>query len=84
MAQLSRLAVSKDEETLFSAQFAAILGYMDILNEVDVNGVAPLYSPVEHSFVPRADCAKHTRTHSEVLANAPARDESYFVVPRIV
>ena len=84
MAQLSRLYVSQEEEALFADQFAKILGYMDILNDVDVTGVEPLYNPVSHPFVPREDCAKRTRTHEEILANAPKASEQYFVVPRIV
>ncbi|MBQ7606634.1 MAG: Asp-tRNA(Asn)/Glu-tRNA(Gln) amidotransferase subunit GatC [Desulfovibrionaceae bacterium] len=84
MAQLSRLSVSQEEESLFAAQFASILGYMDVLNDVAVEGVNPLYSPCDHDFVPREDHACHTRTHEEILANAPQSDSSSFVVPRIV
>ena len=84
MAQLSRLSVSKEEESLFAAQFANILGYMDVINDVSVEGVRPLYSPCEHEFVPREDRAAHTRTHEEILQNAPETDSSSFVVPRIV
>ncbi len=84
MAQLSRLTLTPAEEARFAEQFAAILGYMDILNDVDVTGVAPLYSPSEHPFVPRPDVVGRGRTHEEVLQNAPKTDSSYFIVPRIV
>ncbi len=84
MAQLSRLSVSEEEESLFAAQFADILGYMDVINDVSVDGVRPLYSPCEHDFVPREDQVCLRRTHEEILQNAPETDSSSFIVPRIV
>ncbi|MBQ9536352.1 MAG: Asp-tRNA(Asn)/Glu-tRNA(Gln) amidotransferase subunit GatC [Desulfovibrionaceae bacterium] len=84
MATLSRLQVSQDEQAMFATQFASILNYMDILQHVDVSGVEPLYSPVEHHLVPRSDDATQHRTREEMLNNAPVADEQYFIVPRIV
>ena len=84
MAQLSRLTVPAEEEELFARQFGAILDYMDVLSNVDVKGVEPLYSPVEHAALLRKDEATRHRTHEEVIANAPESDGQYFVVPRIV
>ena len=84
MAELSRLSVPAAEEELFARQFGAILDYMDVLNSVDVGGVEPLYSPVEHETVLREDVAGLRRTHEEVLSNAPESDGACFVVPRIV
>lgn len=84
MAQLSRLLVSSEEEALFAKQFEKIVGYMDVLRDIDVTNVEPLYSPVSHTFTPRKDIATRTRTHDEILQNAPKKDDTYFVVPRIV
>lgn len=84
MAQLSRLDVSLEEESVFAGQFADILGYMDILQEVDVHEVEPLYSPVNHEFRAREDQTRAVRSHEEILANAPEADEHYFIVPKIV
>ena len=84
MAALSRLAVPAGEEELFARQFGAILDYMNVLNNVDVAGVEPLYSPVAHEGALREDKAALRRTHEEVLSNAPETDGACFVVPRIV
>lgn len=84
MAQLSRLTVPAGEEELFARQFGAILDYMNVLNNVDVAGVAPLYSPVAHEAQLREDIAVPHRSHDEVLGNAPETDGAFFVVPRIV
>lgn len=84
MANLSRLHVSEEEQAKFAKQFADILNYMDILQNVDVAGVEPLYSPVSHHMVPREDQAQNRRSREAILQNAPQADGEYFIVPRIV
>ena len=84
LALLARLAPKPDELARFGAQCDDILQYMDVLAQVDTNGVMPLYSPVEHDSAVRPDEAVARRTRDEVLANAPQTDGTFFVVPRIV
>ena len=84
MAELSRLAVTAEEERLFARQFGDILAHMDLLSSVDTEGVEPLYSPLAHAAATRADEAARFRTRAEVLANSPEPNDEYFVVPRIV
>ncbi len=84
MAALSRLSVSEEEQALFARQFGDILGYMDVLAQVDTENVEPLYSPAQHAAPGREDQAVNRRTRREVLANAPEQDGEYFIVPRIV
>ncbi|MDE5879620.1 MAG: Asp-tRNA(Asn)/Glu-tRNA(Gln) amidotransferase subunit GatC [Desulfovibrio sp.] len=83
MAELSRLAVTEEEERLFARQFGDILAHMDLLSRVDTEGVEPLYSPHAHAAATRADEAANLRTHAEVLANSPEPNAEYFVVPRL-
>ena len=84
MATLSRLSVSKEEQTLFARQMGDILAYMDVLAQVDTSDVEPLYSPAQHPGHLREDVAARRRERTEVLANAPEADGEYFMVPRIV
>ena len=71
MAELSRLTVSEEEQTLFARQLDDILGYMDVLAKVDTSRAEPLYSPAQHQPAPREDVAAHVCTRQDVLANAP-------------
>lgn len=84
IAKLARLRL--DDTTLgeFAGQMDAILTYMETLGNVDTSGVEPLYSPVEHATVTRADTVVRTCTREEVLQNAPETDGQFFVVPKIV
>ena len=76
MAALSRLRVSDEEQKLFARQFGDILGYMDVLAQVNTENVDPLYSPVQHAAEGREDRAVNRRSREEVLANARKRTES--------
>lgn len=91
-ATLARLDLSEGLDDLAAEQFISkiasqmedIVGYMDILNQVDTTGVEPLYSPMMHTAAPREDKAENRRTVEEVLANAPEKQESFFVVPPVL
>lgn len=83
---LSSTSIPDPEENIsrIAAQLDAIVGYMDILNQVDTENVEPLYSPMWEIAVPRKDRAEKRRTPDEILANAPERRQNYFVVPPVI
>ncbi|MEG2172878.1 MAG: Asp-tRNA(Asn)/Glu-tRNA(Gln) amidotransferase subunit GatC [Desulfovibrionaceae bacterium] len=84
MASLARLRVDSPTQERFARQFGDILHYMDVLRSIDTNGVEPLYSPVQHTEATRPDVAVNVHNRREVLANAPHKHDTYFVVPRVV
>ncbi|MDR0816460.1 MAG: Asp-tRNA(Asn)/Glu-tRNA(Gln) amidotransferase subunit GatC [Desulfovibrio sp.] len=84
MAALSRLRVGEEEQTLFSRQFQDILGSMNTLAGVNTDGVPPLYSPAAHTARCREDTPAALCGREEALANAPAQNGEYFMVPRII
>lgn len=84
MASLARLDVDAPTQERFARQFGDILQYMDVLRSIDTEGVEPLYSPVQHSEATRPDVAVNVHEREKVLANAPHKDDTYFVVPRVV
>jgi aspartyl-tRNA(Asn)/glutamyl-tRNA(Gln) amidotransferase subunit C len=77
---------SEEERTArIASQLDAVVGYMDILNRVNTDAVAPLYSPLQrHVPPPRPDVAKHGLSADEVLANAPRRQQNFFAVPPVI
>lgn len=74
-------AVSLDR---LAGQMEAIVRYMDILNHADTSNVQPLYSPMTHVAPPREDTAEKRFTAEEILANAPRRQGTFFVVPPVL
>ena len=84
VARLARLDLADDKLDLFAGQIDDILQYMDKLGEVDTSSVEPMYSPVVHTTVLRADVVRQEHERAEVLSNAPETDGAFFIVPRIV
>lgn len=84
VAELARLDLPEAKTGQFLAQFNDILGYIRTLDQVQADGVEPLYSPVTHSTVFREDVVRSEFARDALLANAPESDGRFFVVPRIV
>lgn len=84
VARLSRIAVSEDRLEPLAAELSGIMGWIDQLNEVDVEGVAPMTSVVATQLPMRDDVVSDGQKAQDVLANAPKSDEGFFVVPRSV
>ncbi|HET7625795.1 MAG TPA: Asp-tRNA(Asn)/Glu-tRNA(Gln) amidotransferase subunit GatC [Verrucomicrobiae bacterium] len=84
VAHLARIALSPEEEKNLSAQLGNILGYIEKLNEADVSGV----EPTAHAFplvnVMRSDETRPSMSNEDALANAPAKANGLFIVPKIV
>jgi aspartyl-tRNA(Asn)/glutamyl-tRNA(Gln) amidotransferase subunit C len=86
IAQLARLKLSEDEERKFAVQLSGILGYVEQLRELDVSGVEPMTHALAAGDEPalREDEAQPCLPPDEALANAPAREGTWFKVPRII
>jgi len=81
---LARLVLSADELDRMTSQLGAILGYMDLLGEVDTEGVEPMAHALEVSDVFRADGVRPSLDREEALANAPLRDGECYLVPAVL
>jgi aspartyl-tRNA(Asn)/glutamyl-tRNA(Gln) amidotransferase subunit C len=80
----ARAETADERIARIASQLDEVLGYMDILNQVDTSKVEPLYAPLRHIAPPRADAAEKRRDADDVLANAPHRHENFFVVPPVI
>jgi aspartyl-tRNA(Asn)/glutamyl-tRNA(Gln) amidotransferase subunit C len=84
VARLARLKV-KDEEVLrLAGELNAILGFIEQLNEVDVANVEPLTSVVTMKMKMRQDVVTDGHYPQKIVANAPAQDDDFFMVPKVV
>lgn len=84
VANLARLNLDPDTCALFQRQLGTIVDYVRQLEQVNVEGVEPTShgQPVYNVF--REDAVRPGLDRERVLANAPARLENEFRVPRIV
>ena len=84
VAKLARIKVEEEALPALAADFNRILGFIEQLNEVDVDGVEPMTS-VTPMRLKRRDAQVTDGDQAErVLANAPDAREGFFAVPKVV
>ena len=84
VARLSRIAVSEDRLEPLANELTSIMGWIEQLNEVDVDGVEPMTSVVDATLPMRDDVVTDGNIQDKVLANAPKSEDGFFVVPKSV
>ena len=83
IAKLSRIRVAEAEIAPLQAQLNGILGWIEQLNEVDVDGIEPL-TGTQMAMRLRGDQVTDGGIAEQVLANAPDRAGMFFTVPKVV
>jgi aspartyl-tRNA(Asn)/glutamyl-tRNA(Gln) amidotransferase subunit C len=84
IAQLARIAVAEDEIEHLRGELNAILAFVEQLSEVDVEGVEPMTSVIPMEMKKRPDIVTDGGIPNAILKNAPAAEEHFFVVPKVV
>lgn len=84
VAMLARLRLTAEEEERLTEQLDKILLYMEKLNELDTEGVEPLAHVIDIVNAFREDRVGQRFDTKCLMANAPARDDSFLKVPKII
>jgi aspartyl-tRNA(Asn)/glutamyl-tRNA(Gln) amidotransferase subunit C len=84
IALLARLRFSEQEENQLTEQLGNILQYVAVLERLDTSGIAPMAHALEVVNALRDDQVTNERNTEALLANAPAAEENFFVVPKII
>ena len=84
VARLARIAVPEDRLEPMAKELNTILAWIEQLNEVDVEGVEPMTTPVAMELPMREDVVTDGNIRDQVLANAPRTEDGFFVVPKVV
>lgn len=84
VAHLARIKVTDEEAESLQGELNAILGFVEQLNEVDVDGVAPMTSVTPMAMKKRTDEITDGGKPDDIVANAPLTEDHYFLVPKVV
>ena len=84
IAHLARIAVEEGEIEKLKGELNAILGFVEQLKEVNVEGVEPMTSVTPMQLKMREDKVTDGGDAAAVLANAPQTEEGFFLVPKVV
>jgi aspartyl-tRNA(Asn)/glutamyl-tRNA(Gln) amidotransferase subunit C len=84
VARLARIAVPEERLEPLARELNGILAWIEQLNEVNVDGVDPMTTPVKMTLPMREDEITDGNIRDKVLANAPKSEDGFFVVPKVV
>lgn len=84
LAELSKLEFDEQSKEGIKKDLQKILDLVQKLEEVNVDGIAPLIYMTDEKNILRKDMIQDTVTKEEALQNAPQRDSDYFKVPKVI
>jgi len=84
IAHLARIAVKEDDVAHLQGELNAILDFVEQLSEVNVDGVAPMTSVTPMALKQREDKVTDGDIADAIVANAPATEDHFFLVPKVV
>lgn len=84
IAHLARVAVQDSEVEHLQGEINAILSFVEALGAVDVEGVEPMTSVMPMRLRMRRDEVTDGYKAHDIVANAPEREDDFFVVPKVV
>jgi aspartyl-tRNA(Asn)/glutamyl-tRNA(Gln) amidotransferase subunit C len=84
IARLARIKVTDEEVKALEAELSGILEWVKQLDEVDTTGVEPMTRVTPMILKKREDRVTDGGIADEIVANAPAREDHFFVVPKVV
>jgi aspartyl-tRNA(Asn)/glutamyl-tRNA(Gln) amidotransferase subunit C len=84
VAHLARIAVAENELESLRGELNAILAFVEQLGEVDVKGIEPMTSVTPMEMKTRKDEVTDGGIADAIIANAPAHEHHFFLVPKVV
>ena len=84
IAHLARIAVADDEIPHLQAELNAILAFVEQLAAVDVSNIGPMTSVTPMAMKKRPDIVTDGEIAEQILRNAPATQDGFFLVPKVV
>ena len=84
IAHLARIAVPENEIGHLQGELNAMLAFVEQLQEVSVEGVEPMTSVTPMTMKKRADAVTDGGIAGDIVKNAPASEDHFFLVPKVV
>lgn len=84
IGRLARIRITEDEVAAYEGELNAILGFVEQLDEVDIEGVEPMTSVTPMTLRRRDDAVTDGGYADKIVANAPISEDNFFMVPKVV
>jgi aspartyl-tRNA(Asn)/glutamyl-tRNA(Gln) amidotransferase subunit C len=84
LARLARLRFTEEEKAGIRGDLQRMIGFVEKLNELQLDNVKPLLHMTQEQNVMREDVIKSSVSREEALKNAPLHDDQFFKVPKVI
>lgn len=84
IAKLARIALKDENAEEMKSELNAILGFVEQLDEVNVDGVEPITSVINAKMKMRNDEVNDGNIPQDIIKNAPQSEDQFFIVPKVV
>jgi aspartyl-tRNA(Asn)/glutamyl-tRNA(Gln) amidotransferase subunit C len=84
IGRLARIRVEESEVEKYQGEINAILGFVEQLSEVNVDGVEPMTSVTPMTLRRRDDKVTDGGYPEKIVANAPLTEDNFFMVPKVI
>ncbi|MBL8647858.1 Asp-tRNA(Asn)/Glu-tRNA(Gln) amidotransferase subunit GatC [Sphingosinicella xenopeptidilytica] len=84
VAHLARIKIDDDRSAVMAEELSKILGWVEMLGEVNTDGVEPLAAVIPNTLRWREDVVTDGGIQDKVLQNAPKAEYGFFAVPKVI
>lgn len=84
VAHLARIKIDDDRSAVMAEELSKILGWVEMLGEVNTDGVGPLAAVIPNTLRWREDVVTDGGIQDKVLSNAPKSEYGFFAVPKVI
>jgi aspartyl-tRNA(Asn)/glutamyl-tRNA(Gln) amidotransferase subunit C len=84
IGRLARIRIEENEVETYQGELNAILGFVEQLGEVNVEGVEPMTSVTPMQLRRRDDTITDGGYPERIVKNAPLSEDNFFMVPKVV
>jgi aspartyl-tRNA(Asn)/glutamyl-tRNA(Gln) amidotransferase subunit C len=84
IGRLARIRVEESEVEKYQGEINAILGFVEQLDEVKVEGVEPMTSVTPMQLRRREDQVTDGGYPERIVKNAPLSEDNFFMVPKVI
>ena len=84
ISKLARISLDEKKIDSLSKDLTSIMKFIESLNDLNTDKIAPLTSIINASLKSRKDEVKDGKIRDQILKNSPEKNEEFFVVPKVI
>ena len=84
IGKLARISLDEKKINSLSKDLSSIIEFIEKLNELNTEKIAPLTSIIDASLRSRKDEVTDGKIRDQILKNSPGENEEFYVVPKVI